>query len=78
MNFFNDIRKRLRNGIFGEPAAGDEVCPICHKKDEVVPIRYGKPNKQLMEQAQKGKVRLGGCMAADRPHRYCKRDDLEF
>lgn len=60
-----------------EPATYD-TCPNCHKSDQVISIRYGKPNTELMERAKKGEVRLGGCMQAGRPTRYCKRDDKEF
>lgn len=54
-----------------------DTCPVCHKKDQVIPIRYGKPNLELQKEAEKGKVRLGGC-ELKKKSRYCKRDDLEF
>jgi hypothetical protein len=55
------------------------ICPICHKKDKVVPIVYGLPRKKIMKKAKKGKLKLGGCMASDcDPYWYCKRDEKEF
>ena len=79
MSILNKIASQLRVLITGSTATDQyDICPVCLKSDEVIPIRYGKPNTALMEQANKGKVRLGGCMSADRPSRYCKRDDMEF
>lgn len=55
------------------------ICPICHKKDKVIPIIYGLPIKKTMKKAKKGKLRLGGCMVSDcDPYWYCKRDEKEF
>lgn len=75
MNIFSKIRKVMGGGASVE---NEDICPVCGKADQVIPIRYGKPNNTLMERANRGEVRLGGCMAADRPSRYCKRDDHEF
>ena len=60
-------------------SSDDRKCPVCRKKDQVVPIVYGKPGKKLMDKAKRGKVRLGGCvLSEDSKSRYCKRDDKEF
>ncbi len=37
-------------------------CPECHSSANVIPIRYGMPGPQLLEQAKQGKVKLGGCV----------------
>ncbi len=55
------------------------VCPRCAKSDMVIPIIYGLPGSRLIRQADRGKVRLGGCiLTACDPYSYCKRDSTEF
>ncbi|MBR9859585.1 carboxypeptidase-like regulatory domain-containing protein [bacterium] len=57
----------------------NKKCPVCHKKDKVIPIIYGLPSKGLVTESEKGKVRLGGCeVTGCDPHWYCKRDNKEF
>lgn len=57
----------------------DKTCPICKKKNQVIPIIYGLPNKRLLNASKKEKVRLGGCtITACDPKWYCKRDEKEF
>lgn len=48
------------------------VCPECGYDDQVVPIVYGYPDRQLIEESQRGEVALGGCIADDTPAWYCK------
>ncbi len=36
-------------------------CPECGSAD-VIPIVYGKPGRELMAQAERGEVALGGCI----------------
>jgi hypothetical protein len=56
-----------------------DTCPKCKSNKDVIKIIYGMPNKKLMKQADKGLVRLGGCVVNDCfPKYYCKRDDFEF
>ena len=56
-----------------------KACPICNKRDKVIPIIYGLPGNKLMTQAKNGKVRLGGCIVSGcDPSKYCKRDKKEF
>lgn len=58
---------------------GVVACPICEKSDMVIPIIYGLPGSKLIRQADRGKVRLGGCiLTACDPNSYCKRDNTEF
>lgn len=54
-------------------------CPVCGKSDEVIPIVYGFPTNKTFEAAEKGKVRLGGCLLEDKASQYyCKRDEVAF
>lgn len=47
-------------------------CPKCGSR-ETVRIVYGFPAPELVEEAQRGKVELGGCcMTPDQPERRCK------
>jgi len=56
-----------------------KICPLCHKNDKVIPIIYGEPTSQIMEKAEKGEVKLGGCvMSKSNAKWYCKRDKVEF
>ncbi len=48
------------------------VCPKCGKK-EAVQIIYGYPSFELMEQARKGVIHLGGCVIMGyNPQWYCR------
>jgi hypothetical protein len=45
-------------------------CPICGRP--AVPIAYGMPSRELMDLAERGAVRLGGCvMRPNQPTRKC-------
>ncbi len=46
------------------------TCPKCNSK-EVIPIIYGKPAKELIERAERGEVKLGGCVRGQMSH-FCK------
>ena len=53
--------------------------PRCHKSDQVIRIVYGFPEPEMMEDAYKGLVKLGGCIVDENnPEWYCKRDKLGF
>jgi hypothetical protein len=57
----------------------NKTCPICHKKNQVIPIYYGYPSENLIEKAKNNKARLGGCQISNcMPNWYCLRDSLEF
>jgi len=46
-------------------------CPRCGSPD-VLPIVYGFPGQEMMEAANSGKIRLGGCcISADMPMQQC-------
>jgi hypothetical protein len=48
-------------------------CPFCGYDDQVVPISYGLPGPELVEQSQRGEVALGGCCIGPDSHDwYCK------
>jgi hypothetical protein len=46
-----DAPKRLRKG---------SKCPTC-KNGKLIPIVYGMPGRELMEQSERGEIELGGC-----------------
>ena len=49
------------------------ACPECGYYDQVVPIVYGLPGPELIEQARRGELALGGSpLGADSPAWYCK------
>ncbi|TBW29949.1 carboxypeptidase-like regulatory domain-containing protein [Gramella sp. KN1008] len=57
----------------------DMTCPVCNKKDEVIPIVYGLPREEIFKKAEEGKVKLGGCVVSTcDPQWYCKRDKKSF
>ena len=56
-----------------------KICPLCHKANQVIPLIYGKPGKQLLVQQEKGKIKLAGCIGSkNSPRFFCKKDQLEF
>jgi len=38
-----------------------KVCPKCRQSANVVKIVYGKPSQELIDEAEKELVSLGGC-----------------
>lgn len=55
------------------------ICPVCKKKDEVIPIVYGLPTQKTMKKAEKEEVMLGGCVVSGcDPQWFCKRDEKWF
>lgn len=63
----------------GNNIGHEKICPVCKKQDQVIPIIYGLPNKRLLRDARKGRVKLGGCeISENAPKWYCKRDKKEF
>lgn len=56
------------------------MCPKC-KSDNVIPIIYGYPSPSEMEEAEKGNLRLGGCIVfvgGGQPDRFCKDCENEW
>jgi hypothetical protein len=58
----------------------DKTCPICHKKDEVIPIHYGLiVDINNGEDKKEKEYKSGGCVTTGcDPNWYCKRDEIEF
>jgi CarboxypepD_reg-like domain len=57
----------------------EKTCPVCKRKDQVIPILYGYPSKGALRSEKRGKLRLGGCQISHcDPSHYCKRDQKEF
>ena len=54
-------------------------CPKCSSVKDVIPIEYGYPGEEMMEEEKTGKIRLGGCcIADDNPEWYCKACQYEW
>ena len=54
-------------------------CPKCDSVSKVVRIKYGYPSFEMSEDAEKGKVKLGGCMATEEdPDWHCKKCEYEW
>ena len=50
----------------------ERICPECRKSVVPVPIAYGYPSPELFEDADAGRVRLGGCViTGDDPQWAC-------
>lgn len=57
----------------------NKECPVCGKKDKVIPIIYGLPTIKIGRKAEKGKLIIAGCeITGCDPTWYCKRDEKEF
>jgi hypothetical protein len=49
------------------------ACPRCGVAERVVHIEYGLPAPEMIEQAKRGEIALGGCSIANgSPNWYCK------
>ncbi len=60
-----------------EPAA--KICPFENHTNQIVPVVYGLPGAKLRRKADKGKVKLGGCLISGcDPQWYCKIHDKTF
>lgn len=54
------------------------VCPVCHSKENVLPVFYGLTTWKFMKKNKK-KYHFAGCdVSACSPKWYCKKDQLEF
>ncbi len=61
------------------------VCPVCHKSDDVIPISYGllvtieKKESQPDASTAKRTYKPGGCVVSDcQPQWHCEHDDKDF
>ena len=58
--------------------ADRKICPRC-RSIEIIPIQYGLPAPEMVEQHKKGQVKIGGCVVGeDSPRWYCKECNYEF
>ena len=49
------------------------ACPDCGTNENVVPIVYGKPGRELVEAAERGEVVIKGCVRpGEAPEWHCK------
>jgi hypothetical protein len=47
------------------------ICPACGSR-RTIPIVYGMPGTELIEQVKRGQIVLGGCLVGpDQPDRHC-------
>jgi hypothetical protein len=59
----------------------DGICPICKKKDEVIPIHYGLLASKIEKNKKPSKTKYypGGCLVFDcQASWFCERDKKEF
>ena len=55
-----------------EPTAPTQRCPSCAELVVPLPIVYGYPSPELFEEAEAGRVRIGGCViSGDDPEYEC-------
>ncbi len=57
------------------------ICPVCKKKDEVIPIRYGLLTSRIdkNKKPSKRKYYPGGCLVFDcQASWFCERDQKKF
>jgi hypothetical protein len=40
------------------------TCPVC-RSGNLIPIVYGMPGRELVNQSERGEVELGGCVVSD-------------
>ena len=57
--------------ILKQMESNQPKCTKCGLNTSVIPIIYGKPAHSLIEAADQGKVKLGGCCVDNKKH-YCK------
>lgn len=61
------------------PYGKSNVCPICKKKDKVIPIVYGLIPQVNGKKPKTKKYKSGGCVVSDcQPNWFCQRDKTEF
>ena len=58
-----------------DASKNDMTCPVCHRRNKVIPIVYGLPVGEM----DTANYRYAGCETTYcDPNWYCKRDKLEF
>ena len=66
-----------------DASLNDKTCPVCHKTDKVIPIKYGllitEKGKKKKETGSSDEFYSGGCVITGcDPNWYCKRDKTKF
>ena len=53
-------------------------CPKCNSTD-IIPIAYGYPGPEMIDQSMKGKIALGGCGIREKqPNKHCTECEFEW
>lgn len=61
------------------PPAESNSCPVCHKRNKVIPVVYSDLTRSVERQSRRGKIQHMGCMVPYCPPTwYCKRDGTYF
>jgi ribosomal protein S27AE len=64
--------------IIGDAMEDARRCPRCHS-DEVLPIAYGLPSPEMIEESTAGRVKLGGSVIwPESPDWHCARCGYEW
>jgi len=63
-----------------DKSKNDKTCPICKKKDQSIPVVFGRSLSPEDSKAEKeGKLYSAGCIKPDCfPNWFCKRDSVKF
>ena len=71
-------KSRLDTGSEPNPRCKSKApeCPSCRKNNAVIPIAYGFADSTAMDEADEGKIKLGGCVPKQSQWhcKNCKRD----
>ncbi len=66
----DEMMGRFQNG---------KQCPECLSRDSILKIQYGLPENEMIDQADKGKIVLGGCSISDEnPDYQCRECEHEW
>jgi hypothetical protein len=84
--FFSDTTlqfdiQNIRHLCKYDASLNNKRCPVCKKKNKVIPIRYGLLGSIKGDPLKNNgrTFKAGGCKISDcDPHWYCKRDKIEF
>jgi hypothetical protein len=69
------VHERIEGMVMVVPRA--PKCPVCG--EVTIPIKYGLTSAEMMEQAEEGKVFLGGCLVSPiQPDRVCTGTEPHF
>jgi hypothetical protein len=69
----NDINMTI---YFPCTPSDSQICPHKHS-DNIIPIVYGMPSVKTTKRAEKGKIKLGGCVSSCEKW-HCKTHNIDF